>query len=277
MGLRISTNVQSLAAQRNLSQVKDQQDRALGRLSSGNRIVRAGDDAAGLAISEKLKSDVRSTRQAERNAGDGISLIQTAEGGLNEISNILIRLRELSIQASSDTVGEQERQFSDLEFQSLLQEIDRISSSTTFNGRSLLNGEGGRVEIQVGSSNDPVFDRLHYSPENTIATSEFLKLNSFSVGTKGDAQGTLEGLDKALNSINENRASLGALQNRLASTINNLQIKVENLSAANSRIRDTDVAEETANLAKSNILTAAGTAVLTQANSSGNAALRLIG
>ena len=276
MGFRINTNVQSITAQRNLNLVRNLQDRSLERLSSGNRIVRAGDDAAGLAISEKLKSEVRSTRQAERNASDGISLIQTAEGALGEVSNIVIRLRELSTQSASDTVGDQERQFSNLEFQSLLQEVDRISSSTKFNGRNLLDGQGGKVEIQVGTGSDALLDRLHYNPENTNTTSSNLGISSLGVATKEQSQANLDQLDKALTGINENRSSLGALQNRLASTINNLEIKNENLSAANSRIRDTDVAEESAALTKANILAAASTSVLAQANSSGAAALRLV-
>jgi flagellin len=275
MGFRINTNVQSIAAQRNLTQVRSIQDRALERLSSGNRIVRAGDDAAGLAISEKLKSEIRSTRQAERNAGDGISLIQTAEGGLNEISNIIIRLRELSIQSASDTVGDVERKFSDLEFQNLTKEVDRIASSTRFNGRELLDGQGDSVDIQIGAFNSDN-DRLNYEPRNSDGTSTTLGISGLSVTTKDQAQNNLEVLDTALNSINENRAGLGALQNRLGSTINNLQIKVENLSAANSRIRDTDVAIEAAELMRSNILSEASISVLAQANASGSGALKLI-
>ena len=276
MGLRINTNVQSLSAQRNLNGVKAKQDRSLEKLSSGHRIVRAGDDAAGLAISEKLKSEIRGSRQAERNTGDGISLIQTAEGGLSEISNILIRLRELSVQASSDTVGDNERKFSDLEFQSLVKEVDRISKVTSFNGRSLLNGQGDKVDIQIGIGNNALTDRVNYLPSETNATAENLGLTKMAVNTKEQAQQSLESIVKALDSVNGNRASLGALQNRLSSTINNLQVKIENLSAANSRIRDTDVAQETAELTKANILTASSTSVLAQANTSSNAALRLI-
>jgi flagellin len=275
MGFRINTNVQSIAAQRNLTQVKNVQDKSLERLSSGNRIVRAGDDSAGLAISEKMKSEIRSTRQAERNAGDGISLIQTAEGGLNEISNIIIRLRELSIQSASDTVGNEERRFSDLEFKNLTSEIDRIASSTRFNGRNLLNGEGDSVDIQIGAFNGEN-DRLNYVPSETNGTSKNLAIDSLSVATKQGAQENLQILDDAMNKINENRAGLGALQNRLSSTINNLQIKVENLAAANSRIRDTDVAVEAAELTRSNILSTASVSVLAQANASSSGALRLL-
>lgn len=277
MGFRINTNVPSLAAQRSLGQVKREQNASLQKLSSGERIVKAGDDAAGLAISEKLKAQIRGTQQATRNAGDGISMIQTAEGGLNEASNILIRLRELSVQAASDTIGDTERSFSDLEFQSLKQEVQRIAESTEFNGRSLLNGEGGPVEVQIGIRNNENLDRLTYNPENTNATVDKLGVTDLTVSSKEDAQNNLEAIDGAINAVNANRAELGALQNRLQSTVNNLEVGAENLAAANSRIRDTDIAQETANLTKSNILTQSSTSVLAQANNSSQAALRLIG
>ncbi len=276
MGLRINTNVQSIAAQRNLNTVRNDQDKSLERLSSGNRIVRAGDDAAGLAISENLKAEIRGTRQASRNANDGISLIQTAEGSMNEISNILIRLRELSVQAASDTIGEEERKFSDLEFQNMVSEINRISSSTKFNGRQLLNGEGSDVEIQIGTSSNKTYDSLAYQTSSINATVDHLGLGGLTIGSKEEAQHNLDEVDKAINLVNGNRASLGALQNRLGSTISNLAIKDENLSAANSRVRDTDVALESAELMKTNILTQAGTSVLSQANTSKQMALRLL-
>src|SRR5665647_29479 len=167
MGLRINTNTSSISAQRALGHTKMNLDNNLRKLSSGERITRAGDDAAGLAISEKLRANIRGIRQAKRNSDDGISLIQTAEGGLNEISSIIIRLRELSIQAASDTVGDTERVFSDIEFQNLLDEVQRISQSSEFNGRKLLNGTGGLVEIQVGLNNDPTLDRIKYDSTNT--------------------------------------------------------------------------------------------------------------
>ncbi len=276
MGLRINTNVQSIAAQRNLNSVRSDQDKSLERLSSGNRIVRAGDDAAGLAISENLKAEIRSTRQASRNANDGISLIQTAEGSMNEISNILIRLRELSVQSASDTIGEEERKFSDLEFQNMVSEINRISSSTKFNGRNLLSGEGEDVEIQVGTTSNKTYDSLSYQVSSVNAMVDHLGLAGLTVATKEEAQTNMDQVDKAINMINGNRATLGALQNRLGSTIGNLAIKDENLSAANSRVRDTDVALESAELMKTNILTQAGTSVLSQANTSKQMALRLL-
>ena len=277
MGLTINTNVQSLSSQRSLNSVNKIKSKAMERLASGNRINKAADDAAGLAISEKLKANIRGGVQASRNASDGISLIQTAEGGLSEVSNILIRLRELSIQAASDTIGNSEREFADLEYQHLTKEVDRISQTTRFNGKSLLNGEGETLDFQIGVLNDPLNDRLQYSPQDANATGSALGIDGTGVALKGDAQTNLDKIDGAINIVNANRASFGAIQNRLTSTISNLEVSVENLSAANSRIRDTDVAVESSNLAKGNILSSSATAVLGQANMANNVALKLIG
>lgn len=277
MGLRINTNVSSISAQRALGVTKLNLDNNLRKMSSGERITRAADDAAGLAISEKLKAHIRGIRQAKRNSDDGISLIQTAEGGLNEISNIIIRLRELSIQAASDTVGDTERGFSNIEFQNLLEEVQRISKGSEFNGRKLLDGTGGMVEIQVGIHNDPTLDRIKYDSSITDTTLESLALTAENIASKEGAQLSLAKLDDALVRINGTRANLGALQNRLQSTSNGLQITEENLSAANSRIRDVDVAAETADMAKNNILAQAGVSVLAQANQAPNFALKLLG
>ncbi|HLE11160.1 MAG: flagellin [Bdellovibrionales bacterium RIFOXYD12_FULL_39_22] len=277
MGLRINTNVTSLSAQRTLGVNSADQERTLSKLSSGTRIVRAADDAAGLAISEKLKAQIRGVTQAGRNANDGISLIQTAEGGMNEISNILIRLRELSIQSASDTVGDAERQFTNLEYQNLKQEIERISQVTEFNGKKLLNGTGESYDFQIGINNDSFQDRIRYNAGITNSTMEGLGVASLSVSSKEESQGSLAVLDDAIQKISGQRAELGAVQNRLSSTIQNLQVSSENLNAANSRIRDTDYAAETAQNTRLNIMTQAGTSVLAQANSQGSAALKLIG
>jgi flagellin len=276
MGLRINTNVQSLNAQRNLGISNDKQAVSLNKLSSGARITKAGDDAAGLAISEKLKGSIRSMQQASRNANDGVSLIQTAEGGINEVSNILLRLRELSVQSASDTVGDVERSFTDKEFQALKSEIDRIAQVTTYNGTSLLNGQGGDLEFQVGIDNSPENDRLTYKPGATNITLGKLQLSDTGTMSKALAQENLAKIDGAIQAVNENRAGLGALQNRLSSTSNNLSIATENLSAANSRIRDVDMAIETSELTKQGILSQAGTAVLSQANSAQSLALKLL-
>ncbi len=277
MGMRINTNVSSIAAQRALGVTKNNLDNNFRKLSTGERITRAADDAAGLAISEKLKAHIRGLRQAKRNSDDGVSLIQTAEGGLNEVSNIIIRLRELAVQAASDTVGDTERGFSDIEFQNLKDEIQRISQGSEFNGRKLLNGTGGVVEIQVGIHNDPTLDRIKYDSIDTDSTLESLGITTEAINNKEGAQLSLQKLDNALVRINGVRANLGALQNRLQSTSNNIAITEENFSAANSRIRDVDVAQETADLAKNNILAQAGTSVLSQANQATQAALKLIG
>jgi len=276
MGLRIATNIQSIAAQRSLNEVKRGQAESLEKLASGSRINKAGDDAAGLAISEKLKAHIRGSQQATRNAGDGVSLIQTAEGGLNEVNNILVRLRELSIQSASDTVGDKERAYSDMEFQQLTTEVERIATSTTFNEKNLLNGEGTKMEFQIGIYNDEQKDRLHYNPADSSVRVSALEIEGMNVQSKGASQGNLEVIDEAINKVNTNRARLGALQNRLQSTIRNLEIKTENLASANSRIRDTDIASESAELAKNNILTASSTSVLAQANAASSGALKLI-
>lgn len=277
MGYRINTNVVSLAAQRSLQSATAMQAKNLEKMSSGTRIVRSADDAAGLAISEKLKSQIRSTKQAERNANDGISLVQTAEGGLNEVSNILTRLRELSIQAASDTVGEKERSFSDAEYQNLKQEIQRISQVTEFNGKKLLDGTGDAYDFQVGINNNDFEDRIAYDAQATNSQLDELGIESISVQTKEDAQGALQAIDTAVQNVAGHRAQLGAIQNRLTSTISNLQVTNENLSAANSRIRDVDYAAATAEATKNGILQQAGTSVLSQANMKSQAALKLIG
>ena len=276
MGLRIATNTTALNAQRQMGITRGNLDRTLEKLASGSRINHAGDDAAGLAISENLRAQVRGIRQAKRNGLDGVSLIQVSEGGLNEISNMLIRLRELSIQAASDTIGDTERQFADREFQSLKQEIDRIANVTQFNGVPLLNGKAGIFEIQVGTHNNPILDRVVYNGERSDASLDALKLGGESVATKQGAQLSLSVLDDALIRVNSIRADLGAMQNRLQSTINNLAISDENLSAANSRIRDTDMAEEVSEMTKQNILMQAGISVLSQANQTNSATLKLL-
>jgi flagellin len=276
MGLRINTNVASLNAQRNLNGTRLGLNLSLERLSSGQRINRAGDDAAGLAISENLKAQVRGLKQAERNAADGISLVQIAEGSLGEVSNILIRLRELSVQAASDTIGPTERKFLNVEFEQLTSEIDRIANSTEFNRVPLLNGTGAVFDIQIGTRNDPISDRLTFDASSADVNIAALGLNLASVSDKISAQNSLSAIDQAIISVSGIRADFGALQNRLQSTINNIQVSVENLSTANSRVRDTDVAAETAELTKQSILMQAGTSVLSQANASTKTALNLI-
>jgi flagellin len=251
-------------------------DRTLEKLSSGQRINRAGDDAAGLAISENLKAQIRGLGQAERNAEDGISLVQIAEGALSEISNILIRLRELAVQAASDTIGGTERKFLNVEFEQLTSEIDRIANSTEFNRVPLLNGTGAIFDIQIGTRNDPITDRLTFDASSADVNIAALGLNLASVADKISSQNSLSSIDQSIISVSGIRADFGALQNRLQSTINNIQVSIENMSAANSRVRDTNIASATAELTKNNILVQAGTSVLAQANSYSKNALQLI-
>jgi len=278
MGLRIATNVSSLTSQRHLRETRELLDRSLERLSSGYRINRAGDDAAGLAISEKLRAKTRGLIQAQRNASDGISLIQVAEGGLNEVQNILVRLRELGVQAASDTIGTRERKYLDLEYQSLKQELDRIANGTEFNGTFLLDGTGGSLDFQVNTGGENLLgvDRISFDAFKLDVNTDKLGMEELSVDSKVNAQTSLASIDKAIEDVSATRAELGAIENRLSATIRNVGISIENLSAARSRIKDVDIAEETAEMTKHNILMQAGTSVLTQANNVPKLALSLL-
>lgn len=276
MGLRIATNVQALNAQKNLYGLSNDISTTMARLSSGYRINRSSDDAAGLAISESLKAQIRGFKQANRNANDGISLVQIAEGGLNEVSNMLVRLRELSIQAASDTIGDRERALVDVEYQQLKEEIERVAQTTNFNGTPLLNGMGGTLDFQVGVYNDPMNDRISFDASQGKATLDSLMIQDISVLSKDQAQQSLAFLDEAMNFVGSARANLGALQNRLQTTSQTLATAEENFSAANSRIRDTDIAAESTSLAKNNILMNAATSVLSQANTQQQLALKLL-
>ncbi|MGE0174099.1 MAG: flagellin [Oligoflexales bacterium] len=306
MGLRIRTNIQSLVAQRNLAQSTDKASRHMEKLASGYRINRAADDAAGMAISEGLRADIRSLNQARRNANDGVSLLQVAEGGLEEINNIAIRLRELSIQAASDTVGGRERDYLNREFMQLKDEVDRIALSTEFNGTRLLVGKkeldpemameqnGWPMEVQVGKDYLIQSDSLDRPNPVNIIRMDFGGMNASTEGenslelgsaqndsgtridTKVAAQNTINVLDQALNKIASFRGTIGSLQSRLESTDRNLAIGVEGLGAAKSRIKDADYAYETAEYTQASILTQSGASVLTQANQLPNVALKLL-
>jgi flagellin len=276
MGMRVSTNVAALNAQRNLTTSQLNMKDSFAKLSSGSRINKAADDAAGLAISENLKGQIRSARQANRNANDGISMVQVAEGGLNEIGNIIIRMRELGIQAASDTIGDRERSFIDTEIQQLKNEAERISKVTTWGTTKLLDGSTPTFDFQIGIFNNSFEDRISFVASENEATLNALGLEGLDYNAKEGAQAALESLDEAQVRVNAMRSNLGALQNRLQSTVNNLGISEENLSAANSRIRDTDVAEASAELTRNNILLQAGTAALAQANQMNSVALSLI-
>jgi flagellin len=276
MGLQINTNEVSLAAQRNLEATDRRYKNTVQRLASGSKIVQASDDPAGLAISDSLEATIRSMGAATKNAQDGVSLIQVYEGGTNEINNMLVRMRELAIQSSSDSIGNRERAMLDNEVQQLKQEIDRLASSTKFNGQELLSGDAVNMEFQVGPNNDPDVDRIRFNPGDTNLKAAALGVDGFSVADREDARSGLESIDEALTRVNEIRARVGASQGRLQTTIAAQQIYAENLMAAKSRIRDADLAKETADLAKDSILRQAGVAVLGQANQTPALALSLL-
>lgn len=306
MGLRIASNISSQIAQRNLMNSSEAANSSMEKLSSGYRINKASDDAAGLAVSEKLKADIRGLYAAKRNTSDGISLVQTAEGGLNEVGNILVRLRELAVQGASDTIGDNERGFLNKEFGALKDEITRITKSTEFNGTMLIVGNQDNLEeslknksnaypleIQVGKNYHSDIDDLSKERSvNTIrinlqdidATVGESGLNlgvgsqeGANVANKVSAQNSMSTLDSAINKVAGYRSTLGSIQSRLTSTVNNLTVSAENATAANSAIRDTDFASETAKLTQTSILKQAGVAVLSQANQAPQMALRLLG
>jgi flagellin len=277
MGLRIATNVASLQVQNNLQEVSEKTTDQLEKLSSGRRINSAGDDAAGLAIGTKLDAETRSLRQAARNGNDGISFVQTAEGGLNEISSILIRLRELGVQAGSDTVGEQEREFLDLEYKQLLTEVDRISNSTQFNGKFLLNGEESEdLDFHVGAFKGD-HNKITFEASATNSTTSGLGVDGSSINTKSDALDSLETVDAAIMELSAQRATLGSIQKRLQHSVSSIGTQVINQDAAKSRIMDSDIAESSSQLASANIIKQAGISALAQANALPYASTKLIG
>lgn len=291
MGLRIRTNVQSLRAQRQLGLSTSAQSETMEKLSSGFRINKSADDAAGLAISEQMRANIKSLGQAKRNANDGVSLIQTAEGSMNEISNILIRMRELSTQAASDTISNTERSYTNREYTKLADEVDRIAKTTEFNGVRLLDGgeESGTNEMMIhvgaGDGSEENTDTIRFEMENVKIDREELGLgNGAEIGPeevdgsfdRSTAAEKLNVIDAAISNVANKRAFLGSQQSRLQKTINNLGVAIENQSVSKSRIRDADIAAETAELTQVNIRQQAGAAVLGQANSTPEIALRLL-
>ena len=273
MGLRVNTNVASVNAQRNLVNTTDRLQRSLERLSSGLRITRASDDAAGLAISEGFRAEIRSFVQAQRNANDAISLLQIAEGALNESSSILIRLRELAIQSSNGTLGSSERTTLNNEFTALRDELSRIANVTEFNGTAVLNSASVTVTFQVGINNTSN-DRITVTGVNATATG--LSIQTQGITTSAAANAAISAISTAIDSLASLRAQFGTAQNRLESTIRSIAVSIENTSAAESRIRDVDVASETAELTRNQVLQQAGIAVLSQANVSTQSALSLL-
>jgi flagellin len=277
MGMRITTNVASLNAQKVLSSNSREMNKNMAQLSTGSRITKAGDDAAGLAISENLKSQIRSYGQAARNANDGISMIQTAEQSMGEVSNIITRLRELGVQAASDTIGDQERGFINKEVDALKSEIQRVAESASFGSRKLLDGSGGTYDIHIGYASNQNTDWISYDSSTTDVTTSKLGISDLDFTSKDGARSGLASLDQAQSTVNGSRANLGAMQNRLQSSSEVINTISESLNAANSRIRDTDVAQSTSELARNNILLQGTTATLAQANQMPQMALKLIG
>jgi flagellin len=276
MGMRIATNITALRGHQVLGATKRSMDKAMSRLASGERISKASDDAVGLALSENFKSQMRGLKQANRNAQDGISMLQISEGGLNEVTNMLMRLRELGIQAASDTVGNNERSLIDIEYQQLLSEIDRIAASTSYNGTPLLSGVGDSIDFQINLKNSNDIDRISYDASQADASTFALGIEECQVGTKLESKKSLGNVDAALNRVGTLRANLGAMQSRLNATIESLEENVENMAAANSRIRDADLAQESSEFAKQNLLMQSGTAMLSQANQQNQLALTLL-
>ena len=275
MGIRINTNLQSLQAQRSLRQSEKKLENAMERLSSGYRINSAKDDVAGLAISSHLSADGKAMAAAQRNSEDGQGLLQLAEGSLNETSNILVRMKELSTQAASDTLGETERAYVDAEAQQLKNEIDRIAKSTQYMSNKLLDGSGKSLDFQVGITGDSN-SVINFDSSKIKATSGQLGVGGIDLTDKSGARSSLESIDGALNEVGTMRSTLGSIQGRLSSTINHIELTRETTVEAVSRIRDTDYAEEASNLAKATITNQAGIAVLTQANNSTAIALKLV-
>ena len=277
MGLRVNTNVFSMTAQRNLSSVSSRLSGNFARLSSGLRIATAADDAAGLGISERLRAQVRSLDQAGRNANDGISLVQTAEGALNETNANLVRMRELAVQAANGTLNTGDRAALDAEFDALISEIDRVADQTDFNGISLFDGTTSSLTLQVGTEgSETITVSFENMTEGGLGLTNAASGSTFNLDTATNASSALARIDTALNSVTSFRGDLGAIQNRLSSTSRSIQSTAENLSAAESRIRDVDVARETADLTRNSILQQAATSILAQANVQPQLALGLL-
>lgn len=273
MGLRVNTNIISMTAQRNLASVTGRLEGNYQRLSSGLRVANASDDPAGLGISERLRSQIRSLGQSSRNAQDGASLVQTAEGALAEVNNNLTRMRELAIQSANGTLSDDDRQIVDDEFQALVTEINRIAQTTEFNGIQLLDGTQASLDLQVGID---AGQTITVNLQDTTTATLGLTAAGFDVTNATNASNALAIIDTATDSVNETRGELGATQNRLESSIRSIANARENLAASESRIRDVDVAEETADLTRNSIMQQAAVSVLSQANVQPQIALSLL-
>jgi len=275
MPISLLSNQAALNARRHMEETNRVQSDAIERLASGKRINKSGDDAAGLAISSVMEGKIRSIAQARRNAQEALSLMQVAEGGMNEVSNLVTRLRELAIQAASDTIGDKERQMLELENRQIQQEVDRLANATEYFGTNLLNGSGKNFTFQIGPDNSDA-NRLEYSTSNLDLRASSLGVDGISLTDSGSALSALESVDNAITKLNVPRAEVGAMQTRLQSITNNLFIYEENMSAAKGRILDADIAQETAKAVQGAVLQKAGAAVLAQANTAPALALKLI-
>lgn len=276
MGLRINTNTAALNAQYQLRANNKNVATAMERLSSGHRINKSADDAAGLASAEMMRATMRGLAQVDRNAQDGISLTQIAEGGLNQISNILSRMRELSLQAASDTVSDKDRKLIGAEYGQMLAEIDRIAKTTEYNGNKLLTGEAGKIDFQINTRNSPNVDRITFDSTEADVRTQTLGVSNLNVEDKYSAQDAINVIDRAMTDISGLRATFGSIQSRLITTAENMTGNLENIAAAHSRIKDTDIAEESSVLAKNNLMLQSGIAILAQANQQPGQALSLL-
>ncbi len=275
MAITINSNTSSLEAQRNLAKTQAAQATNFQRLSSGMRINSAADDAAGLAISENLNAQVRSFSVAERNSNNAISMAQTAESGLGQVSGILTRMRELAVQGANGDLGATDRGYLDTEFQSLRSEITRISDSTLFNGKQLLSGAAATITFQVGINNT-TSDRIDVGFGGVDLTALGINASVLTGATATNSQAAITSLDAAIATVSSRRASFGASMNRLSSTVSNLQSMRTNTAAAHSRIADVDVAEESASMARNQVLAQAAVSVLAQANQAPQLAMSLL-
>jgi len=276
MGLRIGTNVASISARRNLSKATSALQRNFEHLSTGKRIARAADDAAGLGISARFRAEIRGLGAASRNANDGISMVQTAEGALGEVEGTLIRMRELAVQASNGTLSTSDQDTLQQEFAELQSTVNQIANTTDFNGTQLLNSAAGTISLQIGTGTT-VNDSVSVTLTDVTTGAAGLNIATLDIGSTGDTSAAMASLDTALTTVTDARAQFGASQNRLEATVSNLAIKIESFSAANSRIQDVDVAFETAELTKNSIMQQAAISILAQANLQPSSALSLIG
>lgn len=274
--MRVSTNLNSMTAQRYVQQHTEEVATEDSKLSSGDRIVRSAIDPAGLAISETMRSKIRSNYQAERNSNDSISLMQVAEGSLGVMQGMGIRLRELAMQAANDTLGSEERNVIDAEFQQLKNEVERVTASTSFNGNNIIKGKESVYDLQVGINGNDTNDRIRYDMSKILDSSSNFGIKNVNLRTKEGAQGSLGAIDKMMSDIGSSRAQLGSMSNRIGSVVNNLMVSRENLSASNSKIRDADMAKEVAIKLKSQVGQAASLAMLKNSNEQPNVILKLV-